>query len=683
MSSPIPSILDACAAVVELRDPPSFRDWVARNIYIAKRAERYDIDRVWPYFGPVSDALRNLSVDVVTVMTGAQIGKTEYMFAEMMYAIACRPGDLLCVYPSVDIATTYIGDRFIPNIAHAPDLVDLYDLKSSKNSAQGIAQKFLNGKTLHGMWSGSKMAGSGNTLPRVFLDERDKHSTGLVGDPTENYLERTATFAPDRFVIQFSTPDVYGGPISEEFRRGLQHEYMLRCPHCTELFLPKFEQFHWPAKTCRICGKTLTRQEAASRRADAPCAKCGSSDIETHSDATLGEYAYHARKTCIYVCDVCGCVVEPIDWPDCVRRGRYVTGTWDDTFDMFTPHPPERWDGVASRMSFHIPGIVSPFKSLGIVAEQFVFCLGDPNKIKAWRQNNWGLPWIDRKNSVTRKALASLIDPDLPVGRLPDDAIALVGAIDVQDYSVWVELVAIRPGYRKHVVYAANIHGHAGHDDVSKGSFLVALEHASKMIWPETSPWKKRDGSAFVPNVCIDARDPDHQQSVYEFCRRHPYAKPSYGMSGHQMGTSYEPHWKYLDQPGLQELRLYHHAERDRVLSELRVQPGVEGSWTVAAGLPDDWFRHHTAWQYIQSEDRATKQETVKLQQMRKDDHLLDCSIVSGALARLTVWSRGQTIADIDETARRVHEHNAQVAAARHSRTPSPGRPLRRPRGIM
>ncbi len=214
---------------------------------------RWQTDRA-PYQRGMLDAVNDDDVEQVTVMSSAQIGKTELLLNTIGYYIDYDPAPLMLLQPTIDMAQAFSKDRLAPMIR---DTTAITNKVHGGKSETLLHKGFVGG---HITLAGSNSPASLASRPiRILLaDEIDRYplSAGSEGDPFNLAKKRTTTFH-NKKIFAVSTPTIKGmSRIEEMFEQSDKRRYHLKCPECGHKQPLNWEQitFEPIGHSCRDCG---------------------------------------------------------------------------------------------------------------------------------------------------------------------------------------------------------------------------------------------------------------------------------------------------------------------------------------------------------------------------------------------------------------------------------------------
>lgn len=185
-----------------------------------------------PYLKGILDAISQERVDQITVMSSAQIGKTEIELNALGYYIHHKPAPILFVAPTVDMARATSNDRIAPMIALCSALRNR--IQRGRGKADNLLNKSFDGGHLTLIGANSPAGLASRPIKVLLMDEIDRYpaSVGEEGDPVNLAKKRTTTFS-DRKIIAVSTPTIKGrSRIEALYNESSMGVYHLPCPVC-------------------------------------------------------------------------------------------------------------------------------------------------------------------------------------------------------------------------------------------------------------------------------------------------------------------------------------------------------------------------------------------------------------------------------------------------------------------
>ena len=168
-----------------------------------------------PWQREIMDAITDISVEKVVVMSAAQMGKTDaFLLNTIGYYMHYDPCTILCMQPTLSLAETMSKDRLMPMVRDTPALRDKINEKS-RTAGNTIFKK---------AFPGGRITMSGANSP-----------AGAEGDPLILAGKRLTTYW-NRKEVDTSTPTIKGASrIEMEYEHSTMEEWNVPCPSCGEL----------------------------------------------------------------------------------------------------------------------------------------------------------------------------------------------------------------------------------------------------------------------------------------------------------------------------------------------------------------------------------------------------------------------------------------------------------------
>ena len=367
-----------------LRPPPlqTVAEWSERNVVLPKGTTPEP--GPWrntraPYLVEIMEALSATDpTRLVSVMTGAQMGKTSLGNNWLGYVIDQDPAPTMFVLPTVDIAKDVSKERLAPMVAATACLKAKVEDSKSRDSASTILNKRFPGGRL--LLRGANSAAGLASVPieKLYLDEVDRYPMDVdgEGDPVGLALKRTITF-PRRKILETSTPvDLSTSRIWRGYQASDKRRYWVPCPDCGGFFL-----IEW-----------------------------GLIQFERSEDYKLiGEPWLE--------CPHCKARVEEKSKPAMLEAGKWVA------------EAPE----VKDHAGFWINGLYSPWNAWRDIVVEFLAARAERNvaMLKLWTNTILAEPWDDAAGEALDPG--SLIRRAEKLDPLPEEVLVLTAGADVQD----------------------------------------------------------------------------------------------------------------------------------------------------------------------------------------------------------------------------------------------------------
>jgi phage terminase large subunit GpA-like protein len=338
-----------------------------------------------PYLREPMDCLSPSNrAEIVVLMSGAQIGKTECGNNWIGYNIHQAPGPMLAVQPTVDMAKRNSKQRIGPLIEDCPPLKQLVREPRARDSGNTVLAKEFPGGIL--VLTGANSAKGLRSMPTryLFLDEVDGYPGDVdgEGEPCSLAIARTTNYSRRKIFITSTPAASRLSRIERFFLMGDQRRYFVPCPFCQHMQTLRFEQLVWPKRN---------------------------------------------PKAVHYVCEECK---API--PNHAKNWMLPRGEW---------RPTEATDGRIR--TFHINSLYSPvgWMTWAQIADLFEQAEGDPEKLQVFWNTVLGLPWTDEGEVPDVDRLFDRREL-YPIGIVPMGGLVLTAGADVQARRIEVEIVA-------------------------------------------------------------------------------------------------------------------------------------------------------------------------------------------------------------------------------------------------
>ena len=354
-----------------------------------------------PYQKEIMNAISDLGVQKVVVMSAAQIGKTDgFILNTIGYFMDYDPAPILVMQPNLQMGESFSKDRLMPMIRDTPALRGKVNDKS-RNSGNTILSKEFPGGHVTIVGANAPSGLRSRPIRILLADEIDGYpaTAGKDGDPLVLASKRLTTFWNKKEVF-ISTPTVKGiSRIEVEFINSTQEIWQVPCPSCGG-----YQELEW--------GQLIFDKN----------------DLEEIS----------------YTCIACGVLDSEAAW-----KQHYISG-------RFLPRFPGR-----KVRGFSLNSLASLLVEWKDIVEKFLVAnaakkKGNIELLKAWTNTEMGQTWEEEANEI---------DPDGLYSRrekynceVPNDIIVLTAGIDTQDDRFEIEVVGWGVereswGIKYHVIY--------------------------------------------------------------------------------------------------------------------------------------------------------------------------------------------------------------------------------------
>ena len=336
-----------------------------------------------PYQSGMMDALNEVGVHTVVLMTSAQIGKTILIENVIGYHIHHDPAPILMVMPTVEMAETFSRDRLAPMVRDTPAIQGRIADPKSKSSGNTLLYKWFPGGFIVMTGANSPSSLASRPIRVVLCDEVDRYplSAGTEGDPVALAVKRTATFW-NRRIVMTSTPTIKGiSRIEMAFNDSDMRRYYVPCPHCGEMQFLEWKNIHW-----------LPENPASAN----------------------------------YACRNCGALIEESSKQSMLQQGEWRAES--------------PFVGIAG---FHINELYSPWRRWADVVKDFLFAKQSAETLKVWVNVSLGETWEEKAEKSDPTTLLSRRE-NYTAAHLPARVLYLTAGVDVQDDRLEFEVVGWR-----------------------------------------------------------------------------------------------------------------------------------------------------------------------------------------------------------------------------------------------
>lgn len=182
-----------------------------------------------PYQKEIMDAITDISIKKVVIMSAAQVGKTDAMVLNPIgYYIHYDPSPIMVIQPTIDMAEKFSKEKLSPMLRETPVLAERVHDKS-RSSGNTILQKIFPGGFVTIAGANSPTGLRSHTVRILLADEIDGYpaSAGNEGDPLLLATKRQTTYW-NKKQVDISTPTIKGASrIEIEYenssRGGVEH----------------------------------------------------------------------------------------------------------------------------------------------------------------------------------------------------------------------------------------------------------------------------------------------------------------------------------------------------------------------------------------------------------------------------------------------------------------------------
>lgn len=375
-------------AQAHLLPPPNLRpsEYAAQNVMIPvgnARPGLINFDNA-PYQREPLDLTADPSCRRITLMWGAQVGKTLCALCAQAFRIQHNPTNQMMMQPSQGDLKTWLETKFNPLVEANEKLSGLIAPPRGRKGVNNDLMKSYPGGFIMFAWSGSPKTMRGRSAPFVVCDETDGYDRTSEGHPVSLIAQRLASFDGQSLLLEISTPLIKGAShIEGAFELGDQRRFHVPCPHCGQEQVLRWENVTW------------------------------SQDDEGN----------HIPESALYRCaaEDCGTLWNDVERILAIRRGRWIAAK------PFRGHA-----------SYHLSELYSCFVKLGTIVRSFLEkkAAGD---LQTFVNVSLAETWEEAAEQVSTGALierAERFRAPVPAG-----ALCLTAGIDMQQDRLEVEIV--------------------------------------------------------------------------------------------------------------------------------------------------------------------------------------------------------------------------------------------------
>jgi phage terminase large subunit GpA-like protein len=404
------------------------------------------------------DAISDPSVEVVVVMSSAQVGKSEALNNALGFYADCDPCPIMMLQPTIKMGEDYSKDRIAPMIRDTPALRPKFGDARSRDSGNTLLHKQFPGGHLTIAGAESPASLASRPIRVLLADEVDRYpdSAGTEGDPVKLAEKRTTTFW-NRKIILTSTPTVKGfSRIEAAFLETDQRYYHVPCPCCGHAHRLTWANVVW--------GKG-TPADGDPEKAVFKCPSCSGHFTDTQKDQS-------------------------------VRKGQWVATA-----------PFKRKAG------FHLSELYSPWKRLRETVAEFLESKGNPERMRVWVNTALGETYEADGDSLDESDLEARAEKY--AAEVPGRVLFLTVGADTQPDRIEAECIGWGAGDESWSIEYAVFHGDPDIGEGQNGSPWQAFTD-----WIRKKRKHESGLDMDVSCTCLDTGG-HNTQSVYNYVKRH------------------------------------------------------------------------------------------------------------------------------------------------------------------
>ncbi len=570
--------------------------WAERTVKLSVRTTvspgRYDSGWI-AYTRGWQEAFSNPRVRELVICAAAQSGKTESILNCLRYAIAEDPGPALWIMPAESLARSFSETRLQPSLRDCQPCAE--QIPANADLFKLLEMHFAD-CTLNLCGANSPAQLSSRPVRYLFADEIDKfpQASNKEAGALELARVRTASFWNAKIVLT-STPTVESGQVWQNYLAGSQHQYFVKCPHCSHAQPLVFSQIKWPDNETTKTGEAWNL-DAVEAAASYECAACANRIPQLH------------------------------------KAGMIRGGEWRAT-NARAP---------ADRVSFHLNALYSPWRTWGSIAREFLEVKDSFSGLQNFTNSVLAEPW---KVAVQAEEISEtrLLDlkTDYDLGTCPVKPLFVTVAADVQRESVYFTVRAWGPDEESWLLDYGRIPTLDDLQTVFRRQYNVAGSDET------VSAFRGYIDSGY------------NSQAVYEFCSgSNATFFPLKGWDRlAQPVKSAVIKFFPGKQPRERTIRLFHFDDGSfkTDLYCRRIQDRRGPAWHLPRNVGADYLRQLTAEKLVEKTNPRGVVESV-WHQVHRDNHLGDCEkmqLVAGYLLASQLVEKPAASAEPDDDATR------------------------------
>lgn len=447
--SSLKTVIEAAANTLAPPGRGSLTAWASEHFRLSSEASATTGQfRPLPFqVEPLECMASHSEYEQTCLMWASQLSKTTLTLAFLAHTIVEDPGPCLVVQPNLQMSEVWSKQRLAPMLRDMPVMKGIVADSKSRDSGSTVFSRAFRGGHVSVASAGSPAGLASRPIRYLILDEVDRFeaSAGSEGSPSSLAIARTRTYRASRKILWTSSPTIAGASeIETIFAQSDQREYEIPCPLCEHYQVLTWRRVEWPE---------------------------------------------HDPENAFYRCEGCEGVICHHQKAEMVSKGRWIARNPD-----------------AKIAGFRLSELVSPFRSWGEMAIDFLAAQGNPEKLRAFINTSLSELWNDEaQGNVDRNILLGRVEnwgSELPAG-----VAVLVAGVDVQANRLELELVGYGKGEESWSIEYRVFPGDPTAAAVWKqldDYLLLKFPHANDIELP-------------IVACCVDSGA--STQSVYEFCR--------------------------------------------------------------------------------------------------------------------------------------------------------------------
>lgn len=329
----------------------------------------------------------NPEVHRITLMWGAQVGKTLLALCGQAYFIGQDPASQIMMQPSQGDLQTWLETKFNPLVDANETLQETIAKPRGRDGVNNQRMKSYPGGHMMFAWSGSPKTMRGRSAPKVVCDETDGYDRTHEGHPVSLLSQRAATFGDQKLLVEISTPTIKGESyIESAYLAGDQRKFHIACPHCGEHQVIKWANVKWDKD----------------------------------------EFGDHKPKSAYLQCEKHGCVITDSQRIAAIRTAEDDGAGWKAS-KPFTGH-----------VSYHLSELNSCFRRLHEIVQSFLDKKA-ANDLQTFTNVSLAETWVEEAEEIEADKLLKRVRKY--VAPVPAGVGVLTAGADMQEDRIEVEVV--------------------------------------------------------------------------------------------------------------------------------------------------------------------------------------------------------------------------------------------------
>lgn len=321
-----------------------------------------------PYQRAIMDAITDINIRKVVVMSASQMGKTDaFILNPVGYYVHYDPAPIMIMEPTLQMSEDLSKDRLSTMIRDTQVVGEKIDDRS-RTSGNTILHKVFPGGHVTLVGANSPASLASRPIRILLADELDRYppTAGKEGDPLFLAEQRTKTFWNKKIIV-VSTPTIKGASrIETEYQNSTMDVWTVPCPACGE-----YQELQW--------GKIVFDSK----------------------------HFFEGNREVGMTCEHCGVLSSEVEWKAQMAKGRYLS-----------QHPERETKG------FLITGLASTFQNWDDIVQKFLEANaeaknGNVEPLKSWTNTEMGQTWEDEGETIDEGDLLQRLEEypsDVPEG---------------------------------------------------------------------------------------------------------------------------------------------------------------------------------------------------------------------------------------------------------------------------